>query len=57
MIEKVEKLITLRERSLFLYPKDYWPQVIKDTQDIFKMIREVENQGKNWRESWKNIRS
>lgn len=55
MVEKAKELIVLREKIMSLHPKDYWPQVIKDTEDIFKMIEEVEG-GKNWKESWKNIR-
>lgn len=55
MAEKAKELIVLGQKSMSLHPKDYWPQVIKDTEDIFKMIEEVEG-GKNWKESWKNIR-
>lgn len=55
MVEKAKELIMLSEKGMSLHPKDYWPQVIKDTEDIFKMIEEVEG-GKNWKESWKNIR-
>lgn len=55
MVEKAKELIVLRQKSMSLHPKDYWPHVIKDTEDIFKMIEEVEG-GKNWKESWKNIR-
>jgi len=56
MVEKAKELIMLSEKGMSLHPKDYWPQVIKDTEDIFKMIEEVEG-GKNWKESWKNIRN
>ncbi len=56
MVEKAKELIVLGERIMSLHPKDYWPQLIKDTEDIFKMVQEVEG-GKNWKESWKNIRN
>ena len=55
MVEKAKELIVLGEEAISLHPKDYWPHVIKDIEDIFKMIEEVEG-GKNWKESWKNIR-
>ncbi|GEM_PF-2276823 len=56
MIDKAKNLIDLRERSIALHPKDYWPKVVKDTKDIFEMINETES-GKNWLDAWKRIRS
>lgn len=56
MIEKAERLIDLRERGFSLHPKDYWPKVIKDTKDIFEMIKETEAGGK-WVDSWHKIRN
>lgn len=56
MIEKAEKLIDLRERGFSLHSKDYWPKVIKDTKDIFEMMKETEV-GKKWRDSWQRIRN
>jgi len=56
MVEKAKKLIALGQKGMSLHPKDYWPQLMKDTEDIFKMVQEVEG-GKNWKESWKNIRN
>lgn len=56
MVEKAKELIVLSEETMSLHPKDYWPQVIKDIEDIFEMIEEVEG-GKNWKESWKSIRN
>lgn len=56
MIEKAERLIDLREHGFSLHPKNYWPQVIKDTKDIFKMIKETEAGGA-WVDSWKKIRN
>lgn len=56
MVEKAKELILLREKIMSLHPKDYWPQLMKDIEDIFKMVQEVEG-GKNWKESWKNIRN
>lgn len=55
MVEKAKELIVLREKSFSLNQKDYWPQVIQDTKDIFKMIQETEV-GKDWRKSWGSIR-
>lgn len=56
IIDKVKKLIDLRERSIALHPKDYWLKVIKDTKDIFEMVRKTEL-GNNWVAVWKEIRS
>lgn len=55
MIEKTERLIYLRERGFSLHPKDYWPKIIKDTKDIFEMVRKTEL-GNNWVDVWKEIR-
>lgn len=56
MIDKAKKLVDLRERDFSLHPKDYWPKVIKDTKDIFEMVKEAEL-GNNWVNVWKKIRS
>jgi len=56
MIKKAERLIDLRERDFSLHPKDYWPKVIKDTKDIFEMIKETEA-GEKWVDSWQKIRN
>lgn len=56
MVEKAKELIVLGERIISLHPKDYWPQLMEDIEDILKMIEEVEG-GKDWRESWRNIRN
>lgn len=55
MIDKANILIDLRERSIALHPKDYWPKVVKDTKDIFEMVRQTE-EGGNWKDIWKTIR-
>lgn len=54
--QKVKKLISLREQSFLLHPKEYWPKVIKDTQDIFTMIKDVEA-GQDWKNCWTKIRA
>lgn len=55
-IDKAKKLIDLRERDFASHPKEYWPRVIKDTKDIFKMIESV-NMGEKWADSWIKIRN
>lgn len=55
MLEKAKELVALREEDFALHPKSYWPQVVKDIKDIFKMIKEVES-GKDWQEAWIEIR-
>lgn len=57
LIDKANELIALREETYLEHPKEYWPQVIKDFNDIFEMIQMVENDGKDWKEGWKLIRS
>jgi len=57
VIDRVNELIDLRERTTIAHPKEYWPQVIKDTKDIITMIMEVEENKGNWKESWQKIRS
>lgn len=56
MIKKAERLIDLRERAFYLHQKNYWPKIIKDTKDIFEMIKETEVDGK-WVDSWQKIRN
>ncbi len=56
LAKKVKELINLREQAYFLHPKEYWPKVIKDTQDIFKMIQSVEI-GQDWKKCWSDIRA
>ena len=54
MIDKAKELILLREKAL-LSPEEYWLQVIQDIKDIISMI-ELTETGKDWKESWKNVR-
>lgn len=56
MVNKINKLIVLRERNILMHPKDYWPKVVKDTQDIFHMIEVVETTQKDWKQVWENLR-
>lgn len=56
LILEVKKLISLMEQNFLLHPKEYWPKVIKDTQDIFTMIKDVEA-GQDWKKCWTKIRA
>ena len=56
ILERAKSWIALTEEAHSLHPKPYWPRVIRDIKDIFEMIKEVES-GKNWKKSWKNIRT
>ena len=56
LLNKAKILINLREQVFLLHEKDYWPMVVGDIRDIFKLIGAVEN-GSNWKEEWETIRS
>lgn len=55
MLEDAYKLIDLNEKNLLNHPKDYWPLVIKDTRDIFELIKRADA-GIPWKDAWKEIR-
>lgn len=54
-LEKAKELIELREKDFLSHEKDYWPTVIKDTTDLFNLLK-VLDATVDWREKWKEIR-
>lgn len=54
--QRAKKLVTLKEETFLLHPKQHWPQTIRDLRDILLLMNEVEK-GNEWKRSWKEIRS
>lgn len=54
-LEKAKELIDLRERDFLSHQKTYWPMLIKDIRDIFKLLSSS-RKDINWKTEWDKIR-
>lgn len=54
-VNLVKEMAELRISSLETHPLDKWPQTMKDTRDIFNMVKRTDA-GEPWESAWNGIR-
>lgn len=56
LIEEARQYTKLKQETMRSHPREYWPQVAKDLEDLMKLIQACDNGG-DYKECWNKIRS
>lgn len=56
IVQDARKLARAKQKSMRSHPRNYWPQVANDLDDLIKLVQDCDEEGPSYKKHWKKIR-